>query len=269
MRMRESATSARAHHFDPCAPMHGGRFWPLSGLMRQEDPRARPHRPREPRIRVGHRPSSARIASPPCRRSRHSGQERSSTFGAACPLPLYGSSSGSWTPENQGSIGGLRLREISVVLRNCDSRGAPTTGRPVSVSPPWCTCLRLGLSSGAFRLLTAPSAASTDGPPSWGQIHLGAGGFHAEPDAPVDGFPEQGRQVSSPILHRAICHAVNVTSPDWPSSVSRRLRSQGVPEAYSVGPAANIPTASFRLSVPTSLERPRWQSIAPPVAKIA
>ena len=36
-----------------------------------------------------------------------------------------------------------------------------------------------------------------------------------------------------------------------------------------MGPAANIPTASFRLSVPTSLERPRWQSIAPPVAQIA
>ena len=27
------------------------------------------------------------------------------------------------------------------------------------------------------------------------------------------GFPEQGRQVSSPMLRRAICHAVNVTSP--------------------------------------------------------
>ena len=70
---------------------------------------------------------------------------------------------GPWIPENQGSIGGLRLREISVVIRQLRLSAAPTTGRPVSGSPPWCACLRPGLSSGAFRSLTVTSAASTDG----------------------------------------------------------------------------------------------------------
>ena len=105
---------------------------------------------------------------------------------------------GPWIPENQGSIGGLRLREISVVIRQLRLSAAPTTGRPVSGSPPWCACLRPGLSSGAFRWLTVTSAASTDGWSASGHVPLRTGRSAVEFDVSVDGFPEQGRQVSSP-----------------------------------------------------------------------
>ena len=61
--------------------------------------------------------------------------------------------------------------------------------------PPWCACLRPGLSSGAFRSLTAASAASTDGWSASGHGPLRAGGSKVEFDVSIDGFPEQGRQM--------------------------------------------------------------------------
>ena len=88
-------------------------------------------------------------------------------------------------------------------------------------------------------------------------------------DVSVDRFPEQGRQVSSPILHRAIYHVLNVRLPISVFCFATVKVSGSPGGVQCVGPAADIPSASFRLSVATSLERPRWQSIAPPVAQIA
>ena len=62
------------------APMHSGRLPAVAWTPATGGPTGRPRRPREPRIRVGHRTSSARIA--PCPISRRSGQGRSSASGA-------------------------------------------------------------------------------------------------------------------------------------------------------------------------------------------
>ena len=99
-------------------------------------------------------------------------------------------------PRETGRIGDLRLREISVFQRKLELSAAPTTAHLMSGSPPWCACLRPGLSSGAFGLLTAPLTASTDGSTPSGHMPLGAGGYKVEFDVSVDGFPEQGRQMS-------------------------------------------------------------------------
>ena len=102
-------------------------------------------------------------------------------------------------PEKDGVADHLRLRRgVTVHVRPLRLSAAPTTGRPVSGSPPWCACLRLGLSSGAFRWLTVTSAASTDGWSASGHVPLRTGRSAVEFDVSVDGFPEQGRQVSSP-----------------------------------------------------------------------
>ena len=83
-----------------------------------------------------------------------------------------------------------------MVIRQLRLSAAPTTGRPVSGSPPWCACLRQSLSSGAFRLLTVASAASTDGSAASGHMPLGVGGSKVGFDVSVDEFPEEGRQVT-------------------------------------------------------------------------
>ena len=87
-----------------------------------------------------------------------------------------------------------------------DHRDSPATAvlagsqlRPPGASiPPWCACLRPGLSSGAFRSLTVTSAASTNGWSASGHVPLRTGRSAVEFDVSVDGFiPEQGRQVAS------------------------------------------------------------------------
>ena len=105
--------------------------------------------------------------------------------------------SGHRIPEKHAGTGRFPLREIPVLLRLQRALRISNHRPRCATIPPWCACLRLGLSSGAFRLLKALSAASTDEPSAWGQAHLGAGGSHAEPDASVYGFPEQGRQLFS------------------------------------------------------------------------
>ena len=67
---------------------------------------------------------------------------------------------------------------------------------PGASIPPSCACLRPGLSSGAFRLLTAAPAASTDTSSASGHVPLRAGRYAIQIDVSVDGFPEQGRQVA-------------------------------------------------------------------------
>ena len=69
---------------------------------------------------------------------------------------------------------------------------------PCGCVPPDCACLRPSLSSGAFRLLTAASAASTYGLSASGYMPLGVGGSKVAFDVSVDGFPEEGRHVTSP-----------------------------------------------------------------------
>ena len=85
------------------------------------------------------------------------------------------------------------------MLRRRLRLSAVPTGHPVSGSPPWCACLRPGLSTDAFETLTAASAVWTDGSSASGHVPLRAGRSAVEFDVSVDGFPEQGRQVSSPI----------------------------------------------------------------------
>ena len=86
-----------------------------------------------------------------------------------------------------------------------DHRVSPATAalvgshlRPPGASiPPWCACLRPGLSSGAFRSLTVTSAASTNGWSASGHVPLRTGRSAVEFDVSVDGFiPEQGRQLA-------------------------------------------------------------------------
>ena len=141
--------------------------------------------------------------------------------------------------------------------------------RPQCASiPPSCACLRSGLSPGAFRSPTASRrrhgpivAIGTRASRRWRiQDRVRRLRLRIPRTGPTGVFTDSA-QSDLP------CGQCDIA--DLPSSASGRLRSQGVPEAYSVGPAANIPIASFRLSVPTSLKRPRWQSIAPPVAQIA
>ena len=142
-----------------------------------------------PRLPMSPDPTTGVVSPAPC-----SGQERSSTSGTRCPLPPCGSSSGPLDPRESG-----RHRTPPTAA---DHRVSPATAalaashlRPPGASiPPWCACLRPSMSSGAFRLLTA---ASTDGSSASGHMPLSAGGSK-EFDFSVDGFPEQGRQVSSP-----------------------------------------------------------------------
>ena len=86
----------------------------------------------------------------------------------------------------------LRVSPATAVLGRSHHRP------PGARNPLLCACLRPGLSSGAFGLLTAPLTASTNGSSASGQMPLGAaGGSKAEFDFSVDRFPGQGRQVSS------------------------------------------------------------------------
>ena len=64
---------------DPCLPMHTGRFPAAVRTEAAGGPSGRPHLHRKPRSRVGPPTVSARAA--PCRRSRRSGQGRSSADG--------------------------------------------------------------------------------------------------------------------------------------------------------------------------------------------
>ena len=92
-------------------------------------------------------------------------------------------------------------------------RGSPTRGdlrvspataalgrshhRPPGASnPPLFACLRPGLSSSVFGLLTVPSVAPTHVSSASGHIPLRAARFKMEFGVSVDGFPEQGRQVA-------------------------------------------------------------------------
>ena len=109
-----------------------------------------------------------------------------------------GSSSGSPNPRETGwhrtspTPGDHRVSPATATLAGSHLR-PPGTSIPL-----WCACLRPSLSSGAFRLLTAASAASTYGLSASGHMPLGVGGSRVGFDVSVDGFPEEGRQVSSP-----------------------------------------------------------------------
>ena len=103
-----------------------------------------------------------------------------------------------------------------------DHRVSPATAalagyhlRPPGASiPPWCACLRLGLSSGAFRLLTAPHSLPRRMNRRHGVKCISALEDPTQSPTPLStDSPEQGRQVNSCPYHMPPCGSHTLPSP--------------------------------------------------------
>ena len=154
--------------------------------------------------------------------SGHSWQGRSSTDGPGrhrCRAVLRPDHR---TPAILGRDEHLWRREITVFLRQQRLLAAPTTPTTVYHYLARIRLTALAFELGRFQIAYGVPVASADGSSEPGRVPLRVAESKVEFDVSDDGFPEQGRQVSSPILHRAIYHVVIVTSP-----ISRLLFRDG------------------------------------------
>ena len=141
-----------------------------------------------PRLPMSPDPTTGVVSPAPC-----SGQGRSSASKSGRHPRCAVDSPDPRDPEKQGGIRILRLYEVSVLHSQQWLSAAPTTGHPVSASPPMCASVRPGLSPGAFRSLTAPSHRDESIVDVDTRVSWRTGEPNVEFDVSNHGFPEHGR----------------------------------------------------------------------------